>query len=195
MISDVTCTNQELIYIYRQYLEIFPVEIARTEPFYEFLMSTTAENLYRRNNFNGHITTSAFIIDRKKQEILLLRHKVLQRWFQPGGHFEQDESLLHSALREAVEETHIPASQLINIPVADDTAVPFDIDPHHIPANEKKREDAHYHHDVRYLFEYTGQGSNSFNEEEATGLRWVPFAELANDDTFGKMIEKIARYI
>lgn len=188
-------TQQQVQQLYTTYLDIFPDERDRIKLFTDFIDRTATADLYRRNNFDGHITTSAFIIDRKKQEILLLRHKTLQRWLQPGGHLEQDESLLHSALREAVEETRIPATDLVNIPVADNIAVPFDIDPHHIPANEKKKEEAHYHHDVRYLFEYTGQGSNEFNTEEATGLRWVSFAELANDDTFGKMVEKIERFI
>lgn len=188
-------TQQQLQQLYTTYLDIFPGERERIKLFTDFIDRTATADLCRRNNFDGHITTSAFIIDRKKQEILLLRHKTLQRWLQPGGHFEQDESLLHSALREAVEETHIPAAELVNIPVADNIVVPFDIDPHHIPANEKKKEDAHYHHDVRYLFEYTGAGSSTFNQEEATGLRWVPFAELTDDATFGKMIEKISRYI
>ncbi len=188
-------TQRQVQLLYTTYIELFPGERERIKLFTDFIDRTATEDLYRRSNFDGHITTSAFIINRERQEILLLRHKTLQRWLQPGGHFEQDASLMASALREAVEETHIPAAELVNIPVSNDVMVPFDIDPHHIPVNNKKQEHAHYHHDVRYLFEYTGEGTNSFNTDEATGLKWVPFTELEQDDTFGKMVDKIRLFI
>ena len=173
------------------YLSRFPGEQDTAKLFSDFLTQTSPHELYTRKNFGGHITTSAFIIDPLYTEMLLLRHKSLHRWLQPGGHVEADASLLLSALREAAEETGIPQSQLQNIPVFADHEVPFDIDSHYIPPNPKKQEDGHYHHDMRYLFVYTGDGSNSYNEDESTGLKWVKFSELADDATFGAVTRKI----
>ena len=177
------------------YLSLFPDEEERIKIFTDYINRTQSDNLYDRKNFDGHITTSAFIINRKMQEILLLKHKSLNRWLQPGGHVEQDKTLLASALREAEEETGIPAKELINISIDSNVAVPFDIDPHFIPANPKKMEAGHYHHDIRYLFSYEGNGDVAFNEDESTGLKWVPFTELKEDDTFGKMIAKFERFL
>ena len=173
------------------YLTRFPEETDRCKIFSDYLHRNRDESLYDRKNFDGHITTSAFIINSLASEILLLKHKSLNRWLQPGGHVEGDGSLLQSALREVEEETAITADQLEHIEVVAEIEMPFDIDSHYIPENTKKQEAAHYHHDFRYLFVYDGDGSVKFDPDESTGLKWVPFTELENDETFGAMIRKI----
>ena len=185
-------SKQEIAGLLDIYREQFPDEYDSTKLFSDFLLQTPENNLFHRKNFSGHITTSAFIIDVGYKEILLLRHKSLGRWLQPGGHVEADDSLLLSAQREAEEETGIPKIQLLNVSLFEDNETPFDIDSHYIPANLKKQEDGHYHHDLRYLFVYTGDGKIDYNEEESTGLKWVKFTELANDPTFGMVVKKIA---
>lgn len=177
------------------YLAQFPDEAGTTKLFAGFLGRNGQSALFSRKNFDGHITTSAFIINDSYSEILLLKHKSLNRWLQPGGHVEGDESLLLSALREAHEETGIPVNELHNIPAFPDAALPFDIDSHYIPANPKKMEDGHYHHDLRYLFVYRGDGNITFNADESTGLKWVKFTELTDDDTFGAVIRKINAFL
>ena len=173
------------------YLQQFPAEKETTSLFTDYLARNDAGELFTRKNFDGHITTSAFIIDPACTEILLLKHKTLNRWLQPGGHVEADDSLLLSALREAEEETGIPKAELRNVSVFSTKEVPFDIDSHYIPTNPKKQEDGHYHHDLRYLFEYTGDGNIVFNTDESTGLKWVKLADLAGDATFGPVVKKI----
>lgn len=74
---------------------------------------------------------------------LLIHHKKLNSWFQPGGHTEiQDTSLRDTAIRETQEELGINVFQYISESI-------FDIDIHPIP--EKNSEPAHNHYDVRYL--------------------------------------------
>ena len=184
-------SKQDILSLFDAYRLQFPDEKSSTELFSDFLIKTPQEQLFVRSNFGGHITTSAFIIDNDYNEMLLLKHKSLGRWLQPGGHVEQDESLLLSALREAVEETGIPKTQLHNISIFENSEVPFDIDSHYIPANPKKQEEGHYHHDLRYLFVYTGDGKIRYNENESTGLKWLSFMELMDDETFGTVVEKI----
>jgi 8-oxo-dGTP pyrophosphatase MutT (NUDIX family) len=179
--------------ILQTYKSRFPADIPDTILLSEFLVTTEDGMFFNRKNFVGHITTSAFIIDPSSNEILLLRHKALEKWLQPGGHCEGN-SLLASALREAVEETGIMPAQLMNKPVDVNIEVPFDIDSHFIPANPRKEEDGHYHHDLRYLFYYEGNRDNEFNESEATGMKWVRFEALKNDPIFGKVVEKIAAF-
>ncbi len=184
-------SKAEILSLFDIYRKQFPKENDRTGLFSEFLVKTQESELFTRKNFGGHITTSAFIIDEDYNEMLLLKHKSLGRWLQPGGHVEADTSLLLSALREAVEETGISKKELHNISIFGNSEVPFDIDSHYIPANPKKQEDGHYHHDLRYLFVYTGNGKIKYNEDESTGLKWVSFMELMEDDTFGAVVEKI----
>lgn len=180
-----------MLLLVRDYVALFPEDEPETIAFSEYLLRNTDEGLYSRKNFDGHITTSAFIIDIAAREMLLLRHKSLSRWLQPGGHTEGDISLQASALREAVEETGIPEDQLTLRSVHPNQDIPFDIDSHYIPVNPRKDEDGHYHHDIRYVFEYTGNRSNSFNTEEATGMQWVAFDSLTTDETFSSVIPKV----
>lgn len=182
----------QLLHIYNNE---FPQEQEAIAAFTAFLQRNDGAELYSRKNFDGHITTSAFIIDADKQELLLLQHKSLKRWLQPGGHTEGDATLLASALREAIEETGMDSADLAPYYHFEMKDVPFDIDSHHIPANPRKEEDAHYHHDLRYLFFYKGDRSHNYNEEEATGMQWVAFDSLLDDATFVDVILKIRSHL
>lgn len=177
--------------IVNDYLLRFADELHRQLPIREWLARNRNEDLFSRKKFDGHITTSAFIIDPVAGEMLLLKHKTLGKWFQPGGHTEGDRTLVSSALREAVEETGIPAEELLYRPVAIEPELPCDIDSHYIPANEKKAEAGHFHHDFRYIFLYSGKRDNSFNADESTGMKWRSFSELSSDPVFAGIVEKV----
>ncbi len=75
---------------------------------------------------------------------LLVRHRKLARWLQPGGHSDpSDATTLATALREAREETGLSGLTPLLF------ARPLDVDVHDIPA--RPDEPAHLHYDVRYL--------------------------------------------
>ena len=50
---------------------------------------------------------SAYTIDFKNKEVLLMYNKKLNKWLQPGGHIEGRETPIETAIREAFEETGI----------------------------------------------------------------------------------------
>jgi len=92
----------------------------------------------------GHVTASAWIIDRSARAAVLVHHPTLGRWLQPGGHLEGDETTQEASLREAREETGLQTLALAGPEI-------FDLDVHRIPARGDEPE--HWHYDVRHLVE------------------------------------------
>jgi len=126
----------------------------------------THDDAARRTNAAGHLTGSALVVDAAGERTLLMLHRKLGRWFQPGGHADGDTNLPGVALREAREETGI---------VGLDVVVPaIDVDVHLV---EPPREAPHLHLDVRYLVLAPAGGLEHANEE-SLALRWVTEAEL-----------------
>lgn len=119
----------------------------------------------------GHLTGSAFVVASDASRVLLLHHRKLDRWLQPGGHADPGEDSGEAvALREAREETGLESVRLH--PAA---PRPLDVDVHAIPA--RPGEPAHAHLDLRYLV-VAGQGALTRAREEAADLRWFGWDEL-----------------
>ena len=127
----------------------------------------------------GHLTASAWVMSPDGERALLLRHRKLGRWLQPGGHCDGDGDLAAVALREAQEETGLGGLRIIS---AADGLAPLDVDVHPIPARFDASgaviEDAHEHHDVRFLLIADG-GTDPRSNEESLGVRWCSAAEVA----------------
>ncbi len=123
----------------------------------------------------GHLTGSAFVLSADGARALLLHHRKLGRWLQPGGHAEPGETSGEAvALRETREETGL--HDLALHPAA---PRPLDLDVHLIPA--RPGEPAHEHLDLRYL---AVAGTDALRRAplEAADLRWFGWAELGSID-------------
>jgi len=181
-------TSTAILRTIQQYLIRYPSEASRVQALSDFLRSFDGPRLIDRANAVGHLTASAFIVDRDQRNLLLIHHKALDRWLQPGGHLEPGETPLDGALREAQEEVGIDPLELA---LVNADGLPLDIDSHRIPANERKREGGHFHHDLRYLFRYSGNRELKYCPEELTDFRWTPLAEVAESGEFALVVAKI----
>ena len=150
------------------------------ERFLSFLSHTPEP--FSRSTQEGHLTASAIVFHRERWRILLVWHRKLGKWLQPGGHVEPDEdrSLLNAALRELEEETGVPENAVRLLEPA-----PFDLDVHTIPAQDDVPE--HYHYDVRFLF-----GCNcEADDPDKLGIRWQELNGATDDlDLSLQRIEK-----
>lgn len=121
----------------------------------------------RRINIHGHVTASGIVL--KDRKILLVFHKKLQRFIQPGGHFEKtDVSPQEAAQREVQEETGVTVSPSSLFP----HKAPIHIDAHIIPANPKKGELEHWHYDCMYLFTPKNEKVR-IDKSEVDDYQWV----------------------
>ena len=122
---------------------------------------------------DGHLTGSAFVLSADGRRVLLLHHRKLDRWLQPGGHANAGEANGEDvALREAREETGIEALQL-----HPDAPRPLDVDVHAIPA--RGSEPAHLHLDLRYVVIAPAGAGLLRSTKETNALRWFGWDELA----------------
>ncbi len=132
--------------------------------------SNQGETIGSRSTFPVHVTASAIIVDEPQQHLLLLKHKTLGIWVQPGGHVELGENLLVAALREAEEECGLSKRGLLSF-----DEVPIDFDLHEIPANLKNGEPAHWHFDVRFLMHANSNALEAAADPHE--MAWVNFGD------------------
>jgi 8-oxo-dGTP pyrophosphatase MutT (NUDIX family) len=120
----------------------------------------------------GHLTASALVVAAEGDRVLLLHHRKLDRWLQPGGHADPGEAAGEAvALREAREETG-----LADLRLHAKAPRPLDVDVHDIPA--RGDELAHEHLDLRYLVTAPPIAIVSRSLEETKDLRWFSWDEL-----------------
>lgn len=131
----------------------------------------------------GHFTGSAWVVSRDGARVLLMHHRKLQRWLQPGGHADGDTDLARVALREAVEETGLNGLQLLDGGI-------FDLDRHEIPA--RGDEPAHWHYDVRFVVR-AGVDERFVANEESCALAWRDIGAVADDAAVDPSVQRMAQ--
>ncbi len=135
-------------------------------PFIERTIKFINENpdCFERTLLVGHITASGWLLNRAGTHALMMHHRKLDQWYQPGGHCDGDPDVCAVAIKEAQEESGI----VDIVPVSTEI---FDIDIHPIPATSK--EPAHEHFDIRFLLQVSGDDTFVQNAESKE-LRWIP---------------------
>jgi len=124
---------------------------------------------FNRSPEADHITASGFVLSPDRSLALLMHHRKLDLWLQPGGHCDGNPDVRAVAAREVSEEIGSPSARFISRAI-------FDVDVHEIPA--RRSEPAHHHHDIRFLFEVDPNEPLPGNNE-SLALRWLRIDELA----------------
>ena len=75
-----------------------------------------------------HFCASAYIVNPENKKLLLVKHKKYNKWLQPGGHIEEDETPEEAAVREVYEETGIKSTLIgEHFPREDDLIRPLGV--------------------------------------------------------------------
>ncbi|MBD2703479.1 NUDIX hydrolase [Spirosoma sp. BT702] len=138
---------------------------------------------FERSLLIGHITGSAWIVSPDRQQTLLIHHRKLDRWLQPGGHADGDPDVAAVALREAQEETGLTSLRLVSSAI-------YDVDIHPIPARNDVPE--HLHYDIRFLLE--ADPEEPFGKsDEIKNIQWFSMEKaktIADSESILRLVVK-----
>lgn len=119
-----------------------------------------------------HFCASVFVINPINKKILLVKHSDYDKWLQPGGHIEDDETPEEAAIREVFEETGIKISLLgEHFPREDDLIRPLGIQ-----CNRKK--DGNRFFDIIYAGVPNNPDEELMINDESTEIGWFSRGEL-----------------
>jgi 8-oxo-dGTP pyrophosphatase MutT (NUDIX family) len=146
----------------------------------------------------GHITGAAWIISADRRRCLLTHHRKLDRWLQLGGHADGQTQIEEVALREAREESGMADFEVVMI---DGSMLPLDLDVHEIPARYDSQgrliEDAHEHHDVRFLLIARSEQPIHVSDEshEVSWFTTEEVLRLTDEESVLRMLYKAAELL
>jgi 8-oxo-dGTP pyrophosphatase MutT (NUDIX family) len=145
------------------------------------LLHLTVAPFDRTHYDPGHITASAVVLSPERQHVLLVYHRRLRRWLQPGGHVEaSDATVVDTARREVEEETGIILDD-------DRTGTLVAVDVHEIPATSG--EPFHLHHDLMFHFPAPGL----VTPHDTHQALWCPIADLPRFEVDGPLLRGVGR--
>lgn len=180
--------RQALLTLLRQHQPIDSHEQAMTEATIAFVEQHP--DCFDRTLLIGHVTGSAWVVSPDRKQVVLIHHRKLDRWFQPGGHADGDPDVAQVALKEAEEETGLTNLHLVH--PSGESAPVFDVDVHTIPA--RKEVPAHLHYDIRFLVEADPKKAFVQNEE-TQDIQWVflgKVKEYTEEESITRMVKKMS---
>ena len=152
------------------------------------------DNLLTRENPIMHITSSGYVINKNRDKVLMIYHKIYNSWAWTGGHADGDNDLLYVAIKEAKEETGISNV----IPLTNNI---FSLDVLTVDGHIKRGSyvSSHLHLNITYLLEADENDTLTVNEDETEGVKWLPIDKLAEfcaeeymvKNVYNKLNEKI----
>jgi len=178
-------TNQIINYIPYNEQEI------KDKEYFLFCLKTF-DNLITRENKIVHFTSSALVLNKKRNKMLVVHHNTYKALIYPGGHADGEEDLLSVAIREVEEETGIKS-----VPISNNI---FSIQCLPVKGHIKKDEyiSAHIDLDVMYLLEADDKKILKINESENSLVKWIPLEKSYDKNIVDyirpinkKIIEKI----
>lgn len=147
------------------------------------------DNILTRDNELAHITSSAFVINKTKDKVLMIYHNIYNSWSWTGGHADGDTDLLTIALKEAWEETGVKNLY----PIIEDL-ISMDILTVLAHTKRGKYIAPHLHLSVAYLVQADENEQLVVKPDENSGVQWIPIDEIetySNEPHMIKVYKKI----
>lgn len=180
--------NPQLKKALEDYCQFFQEDVQKFSPIFDLISKDS--NLQDRTNMEGHLASQGFLFNKDFTKVLLLHHKSLDMWIQPGGHMDpEDSDLVLATQREVLEETGL--SECSYLPVDEkNPLMPIRVAINGIPSNPKKQEGDHVHIDLAYVFKTENENIN-IDPTESNQCKWVSFKEFAQNPRFSQIALRI----
>jgi 8-oxo-dGTP pyrophosphatase MutT (NUDIX family) len=153
----------------------------------------TFDDVLARNNELAHITSSAFVINKTKDKVLMIHHNIYNSWSWTGGHADGESDLLNVAIKETREETGIRYLY----PVIEDI-ISLDILPVISHVKRGRYVAPHLHLSLAYLILADEAEELFVKPDENSGVMWIPIDEIgtySNEPHMIKVYKKIVEKI
>ena len=131
------------------------------------------DDILTRENTIAHITSSGYIVNKSRTKVLMIYHNIYKSWSWTGGHADGDSNLLHVAIKEAKEETGLK-----NVTPITENILGLDVLNVNGHVKKGKYISSHLHLSIAYLLEANEEDELIINEEETSGVKWIPINEL-----------------
>ena len=140
------------------------------EYFLKFI--NTFEDFLTRENIFGHMSSSAWVLNKERTKVLLVYHNISNGFIFPGGHNDGETDALAVALREVEEETGLKA-----YPIIKDI---FSIWTGPVKAHIKRGKyvSSHTHLDIDFLLEADENQSLKIKPDENKSVIWADINEI-----------------
>jgi 8-oxo-dGTP pyrophosphatase MutT (NUDIX family) len=151
------------------------------------------DDILSRDNEIIHITSSAFVINKNKDKVLMVHHNIYNSWSLTGGHADGEEDLLLVAINEVKEETGVK-----NIcPVSKDI-FSLDVLSGFGHMRKGKYVSSHLHISVTYLLVADENEPLIIKIDENSAVKWISLDEIdvySNEPHMKKIYAKIVSKI
>ncbi len=131
------------------------------------------DDILTRGNKIAHLTSSAFVVNRKRDKVLMVHHNIFNSWSWTGGHADGEEDLLSVAVNEVKEETGVQNVRLIGKDIAS-----LDIIPVLGHARRGEYVAPHLHISIAFLLEADENEPLVVKPDENSGVQWIPIEQI-----------------
>ena len=128
----------------------------------------TFEDVLSRENEIVHFTCSGFVLNKKRDKVLMVYHNIYNSWSWVGGHADGEGDFLSVAIREVKEETGVQ-----NVHAISPDIIALDVLPVISHIKRGSFVSSHIHISVAYLLEVDEEEILHIKVDENSNVGWL----------------------
>ena len=144
------------------------------------------DKIFTRENKIAHITVSAWIVNNKRDKVLMAYHNIYDSWAWLGGHADGNKNLKEVVLKEIEEESGIKEVKFLSTDI-------FSIEILTVDGHEKSGEyvSSHLHLNFTFLLEADEKLSLKIKPDENSGVEWIKVDDISKKSSEKWFVDRI----